>query len=251
MHLSRSSRPTVAVVGLATAVLAGLLPAAGGAQVLGLPVAQSPFGGRPLAVAVDGGVGGDKVRVGGLAIAARRPAGRLVATLGVGRASGFEAARTTYGGRLAFLLRFGTSGALGAAPFAGFGRLTAGDSVRVARSGDPRLAGGVSIVPVGVGLGYRRLLAGRPVAVHVAPQAQWWRRGEAEGRESTSAWFGRAAVGADVAVTRQIGVSLAYEAGGSAAARTAGPRKSTVGLALSYAPGRGGGGAGGGGRQGR
>jgi hypothetical protein len=235
----RPSRPFRLATATVAAILAGALPATGGAQVVGLPVVQTPFTGRPFAVAVDGGSAGDGVRVGGLAIAARRPGprGRLTAVLGVGRAGGFEGARTTYGGRIAYALRFGQTGAIAAAPFAGFGRMSGGDSTRVVRGGDPRLAGAVSIVPVGVGLGYQLALAGRAVAVHVTPQAQWWRRGEAAGAPSTSTWFGRAGAGVDVGITRQIGVSVAYEAGGSTSDRTAGPRSSVVGLALSYAPG--------------
>lgn len=217
---------------------AALAPRAAAAQVYGLPVVQSPFAGRPFAIAVDGGTASDGMRVGGLAVAAHRPAGRLVATLGAGRVRGFEAARTTYGGRLAFLLRFGQTGALGVAPFAGYGRVQGGDSASVG-TGDPRLLGSLAVVPVGVGVGMRRAIAGRAVAVHVTPQAQWWRRGPAGTLTSQATWYGRAAVGADVAVTPRIGVSLAYEGGGSSVARTDGPRKGVFGLGLSYAPGRG------------
>jgi hypothetical protein len=187
---------------------------------------------------VDGGTASDGVRMGGLAIAARRPGGRLAATLGVGRAQGFEAARTTYGARLAFALRFGESGAVAAAPFAGYGRVTRGDSVRLQNAPEPRLLGNLIIVPVGVGLGYRRLLAGRVLALHVTPQAQYWRRGASAGRTGATTWFGRAAVGADVGVTEQVGVSLAYEGGAATGDLTTGPRSGVFGAALSYAPGR-------------
>jgi hypothetical protein len=208
------------------------------AQLYGMPTVQSPFPGRPFAVAVDGGTASDGVRVGGIAVAARRPGGRLAATLGIGRAQGFEAARTTYGARLAFALRFGESGAIGAAPFAGYGRVAAGASTRLATAAEPRLLGSLVSVPVGVGLGYRRLVVGRPLALHVTPQAQYWRRGAASGRPGASTWFGRAAVGADVAVTQQIGVSVGYEDGGSSRDVTVGPRSGVIGVALSYAPGR-------------
>lgn len=243
MRSPRSSRPAAVAGGLAAAVLAGAVlagatPRAAAAQVMGIPVAQSPFAGRPFAVALDGGSASDDIRVGGLAVAAHRPGGRLVATLGAGRVRGFEGPRTTYGGRLAFLLRFGASGALGVAPFAGYGRMQGGDSARVAQGGDLRQAGAIAVVPAGVGIGYRRLVAGRAVVAHVTPQAQWWRRAEAAGLPSASAWYGRAAVGADVAVTTQLGLSVAYEGGGSAGDVTAGPRQGVVGLALSYAPGR-------------
>ena len=242
MRPSPSSWPSapgrLAAVLAAGATLAAS-PGAAGAQLFGLPAVQSPFGGRPFAIALDGGSASDGVRVGGVAISARRPGGRLLASLGVGRARGFEAARTTYGGRLAFLLRFGETGALAVAPFGGYGRVQGGDSVRVAATGTPGLARSLAIVPVGAGIGYARAVAGRAVAVHVTPQAQWWRRGAAGTLESEATWYGRAAVGADVAVTSQIGLSLAYEAGASAAAITDGPRKGVFGVALSYAPGRG------------
>ena len=235
MRSPRSSWP--AAVAFAAAALTGA-PARAAAQLMGIPIAQSPFAGRPFAVALDGGSASNGIRVGGLAVAAHRPGGRLVATLGAGRVRGFEGPRTTYGGRLAFLLRFGASGALGVAPFAGYGRMQGGDSARVAQGGDLRQAGAIAVVPAGVGIGYRRLVAGRAVVAHVTPQAQWWRRAAAAGLPSASAWYGRAAVGADVAVTRQIGLSVAYEGGGGTSDKTAGPRKGVVGLALSYAPGR-------------
>jgi hypothetical protein len=232
-----SFRPTAPTVAL-LAVLAGTGPGVAGAQVLGLPVVQSPFPGRPLAVALDGGTASDGVRVAGLAIAAHRPAGRLVASLGVGRARGFEAPRTTYGGRLAYALRVGESGAIGVAPFVGYGRVQGGDSARVVAEGDPRLAGALTIVPVGAGFGYRRQVAGRAVVVHVTPQAQLWRRSPSGPLASLSTWYGRAAAGADVAVTSQIGLSLAYEGGGGTSDLTAGPRSGVFGVGLSYAPAR-------------
>jgi hypothetical protein len=244
MRPPRPSRPSAPAGVLDAALLAGALLAAlgaapdAGAQVLGLPVVQSPFAGRPFAVALDGGTGSDGVRVGGLAITAHRPTGRLVASLGVGRVRGFEAPRTTYGGRLAYALRLGESGAIGVAPFVGYGRVSGGDTSRVLSGGDPRQAGSLGVLPAGVGLGYRRSVAGRPVVLHVTPQAQWWRRRATRGAASEATWYGRAAAGADVAVTPQIGLSLGYEGGGSTADVTAGPRRGVLGLALSYAPRR-------------
>ena len=226
----------------AAAAAATLAPGAARAQLLGLPAAQSPFAGRPFAVALDGGSAAEGVRVVGLAVAAHRPGPgrRLVATLGAGRARAtmFDAARTTYAGRLAFMLRFGETGTIGVAPFVGFGRVQGGDSTSVIKNGDLRLGGALTVVPAGAGLGYRRLVAGRPVAVHVTPQAQYWRRGAALGRSGSNTWYGRGAVGADVAVTSQIGLSVAYEAGGAGGTVLDGPPANALGVALSYAPAR-------------
>jgi hypothetical protein len=116
--------------------------------------------------------------------------------------------------------------------------VSGGDSARVAQSNDPRLARSLAIVPLGVGLGYQRAVAGRAVTLHVTPQAQLWRRGPAGLVTASSTWYGRTAVGADVGLTSQLGVSLAYESGGSSPFVTAGPRGNVFGLAASWAPAR-------------
>lgn len=234
-RLPRRPSPAALLAAVALAAAASARPAS--AQLFGLPVVQSPFPGRPFAVALDGGTASDGVRVGGVAIAAHRPAGRIVATLGIGRADGFERVRTTYGGRLSYALRLGESGAIAAAPFAGYGAIARGDATQNPER-EPRLTGSLSIVPVGAGLGYRRLLFGRAAAVHLTPQAQWWRRAEGSGVASASTWFGRVGAGVDVAITSQIGLSLASEFGASTADVTAGPRGRLFGIALSYAPAR-------------
>jgi len=230
-------RPSPAALLAAVALAAGASACPAGAQLFSLPVVQSPFPGRPFAVALDGGTASDGVRMGGVAIAAHRPAGRTVAALGIGRAGGFERARATYGARLSYALRFGESGALAAAPFAGYGVVARGDSTQNPGR-EPRLSGSLTVVPVGAGLGYRRQLFGRAAAVHLTPQAQWWRRGAGGGLTSASTWFGRVGAGVDVALTTQIGLSLAGEFGASTADVSAGPRGRVFGVALSYAPAR-------------
>lgn len=237
---------------LAAAAHAALArPAAG--QIVGLPAAQTPFGGRPLAVAANVGVGGDGLRSYGGAVGVRAGGSRLMGAFGVAAVQGFATSRTTVGLRVAYLLPLGASGALAAAPFAGYGYLARGDAEqqgrRAAETGRPAVPGNVSVIPAGVSVGYRRVVAGRPVAVHVSPQAQYWRvnANDDAGTAATNRVYLRAAAALDVAVTRQIGLTLAYEAGasssvtGSGAAATGlanGPRPSTVGVALSYSPGR-------------
>jgi hypothetical protein len=76
------------------------------------------------------------------------------------------------------------------------------------------------------------------VTLHVTPQVQYWRRGRAGVIPAANTWYGRGAAGVDVGITSQIGLSLAYEAGGSSQIVTAGPRSRIFGLALSYAPAR-------------
>jgi hypothetical protein len=239
-------RPTL------TARAAGLLALAAavrpaGAQLLAVPAAQTPFGGRPLAVALDVGAGGDRLRNYGLALGLRRGESRLTAALGLGVVQGFATTRNAFGLRVAYLQPLGGSGALAAAPFVGFGYVGQGDADKQTRStnGRPLLPGNLTVIPAGVGLGYRRVVAGRAVTAHVSPQAQLWRvgPGAVPDAKAESKVYVRAAAGLDVAVTRQIGVTLAVEGGsastvtGTGAAATGlaqGPRPVLLGAAVSY-----------------
>ena len=78
MHTPRLPGAALAAALVATAAAAR--PAA--AQMLALPVVQVPFQGRPLAIAVDAGGGGDGLRTLGAAVALRRGGSRLTGTLG-------------------------------------------------------------------------------------------------------------------------------------------------------------------------
>lgn len=221
------------------------------AQLLALPAAQTPFGGRPLAVALDVGAGGDGLRTAGVALGLRNAATRLALTAGVGVVQGFATTRTAFGIRVAYQQPLGESGALAAAPFVGFGYTGQGDAEKQANStrARPPLLGNLSVIPAGVSVGYRRVVAGRAVAVHLGPQVQYWRLGAADsaGAEASGKAYVRAAAGLDVAVTRQFGLTLALEGGasskvtGSGAAATGlarGPRPVLFGAAVSYSPAR-------------
>lgn len=221
-----------AAVTLATATLAAAARPAT-AQMVGLPAVQAPFPGRSFAVALDGGSASDGQRTAGVAIAARAGASRLTGTLGFGVVQGFARSHPSFGLRVAYLLPFGASGAVGVAPFVGIGSVNRGKNADpVVAGGKPPLPGSLTMVPAGVSLGYRRLVAGRAVAVHVAPQVQLW-------RQNGTTTYGRVALGADVALTRQLGLALAYETGGSAARLADGPRRRVFGVGVSYTPRRG------------
>ena len=235
----RSSLARCAATATLAAATLAARPAA--AQMVGLPAVQAPFPGRSFAVALDGGSASDGQRTAGVAIAARAGASRLTGALGLGVVQGFARSHPSIGLRVAYLLPFGTTGAIGVAPFAGAGSVSRGkdaDAVPVT-GGRPPLPGSLTVAPAGVALGYRRLVAGRAVALHVAPQVQLWRVGRSTGVDATTAYFGRVAVGADVAVTRQLGLALAYETGGSTARLADGPRRRVFGVGVSYTPRRG------------
>lgn len=246
---STTPAPAARAVGLLALVVAVARPAA--AQLLAVPAAQTPFGGRPLAVAANAGLGGDGLRTYGAALGLRRGGSRLAGSAGVGVTQGFATTRTAFALRVAFQQPLGTSGALAAAPFVGFGYVGQGDAEKQARStnGRPPLPGNLTVFPAGVSVGYRRVVAGRPVAVHLSPQAQYWRlgAGDVDSAEAQSKVYVRAAAALDVGVTRQFGLTLAYEAGTSSevtgTGRTAtglalGPRPSLFGVAVSYSPAR-------------
>lgn len=226
----------------AAAVLATAASRPAVAQMVGLPVVQAPFPGRSFAVALDGGSASDGLRTAGVAIAARAGASRLTGALGLGVVQGFARSHPSLGLRVAYLFPFGTSGALGVAPFAGAGSVSRGKDADPVAGDRPALPASVTMVPAGVSLGYRRLVAGRAVAVHVAPQVQLWRVGAGAGRDARSTSYGRVAVGADVALTRQLGIALGYEAGGSTSGANLsdGPRPGVFGLGVSYTPRRAG-----------
>lgn len=231
------------------AVVADARPAR--AQMMGLPVVQSPFAGRAFALALDAGGGGDGLRTLGGALAVRKAASRITGALGVGAVQGFAKGRPSLGVRVAYLLPLGASGSLAAAPFVGFGAVSQGDRDAQLRSTNGRqfLPGTITIIPVGVGVGYRALLGGRTIAVHLAPQAQHWRLGAGgvAGAKATSKTYVRVGAALDATLTRQIGLTVAYEAGASSTVQgmgltatglAQGPRRSLVGVALSYTPRR-------------
>lgn len=239
-----TSVPALATV-LATVLAAA--PAAR-AQMLGLPVVQTPFGGRAFALALDAGGGGNGIGTAGLAVAARNGGSRIVGTLGIGALRGFANTRPSFGGRVAYLFPFGASGSFAVAPFVGAGAVSAGDQAKQQRStsGRPVLGGSVTIIPAGVGVGYRRAVAGHAVAVHLTPHVQYWRAGVPDA-DATHGTYVRVGVGLDAALTRQLGLAVAAEGGrasdvvgtGSAATGLAqGPRTTLFGVALSYTPRR-------------
>lgn len=246
-----SVRARRALAQIAAGALGTLAALPAGAQVIGLPAVQSPFRARRWAVAVNGGVASQGVRTAAVAGAYRRSeGGRLLLTAGVGATKPGDAVDRyvlSGGARLAFLLAFGQAQSFAAAPFAGVGGLRA--ETPGATPGAADVTTSFVKAPFGVSLGYRRLVAGRAVTVHVAPQGQYWRAVVKGDPPDTSATVFRVGVGADVALTRRIGLSVGWEGGGQAELGALGPRASVFGVGLSFGPGgRGGAGQGGAGR---
>jgi hypothetical protein len=218
------------------ALLLLLAPAASmHAQMPGVAVLQNAFSNPGITAAINYSGGGGK-HAGGLAGAWAPSSGRFQLSAGAGSVSADTgSAWITYGGRVAVPLTGITgAGAFGIAPFAGAG-MGSGEDV-----GEWR-------VPVGVGIGYRRMLFGRGMSVHAAPSFLWSRRNAVEevppvdgvgGRPAspaTSRGLFRIAAGIDVGITQRIGLTIGYEGGAAASVDEPGPRSGVFGAGLSYA----------------
>jgi len=182
----------IASILLSLAAATAPLGAAASAQVPGLPVLQNAFGNPGLSAALNFGSGGGASTYVG---AASYGAGRLILSGGVGAFvpdSGSTAA--SYGARAALPLRSFMGGSLGVAAFAGVGGATLHDI-------------STTQVPLGVAVGWRHRLGDtRGVSVYAAPIAGY-HRASGDG-ESESEWRFQYAVGADLALTRRLGLTI-------------------------------------------
>jgi hypothetical protein len=231
---SRPSRRRASRLGPSGAALAAgallLGPAAAGAQMPGVPVLQNGFVRPGTAVALNYATG-DDVDVIGAAGAWTPASARFQLSGGVGALSAGEGTdrQTTGGVRFAFPVRTpwtrDPGSAFGVAAFVGVGGAKLGET-------------NVVHVPVGVGVGYRRRLGEtRAVSLFATPFYSWVRRGgdaAGEAAESESNLF-RASLGAEVLVTRRIGVALGYELGSNAEEGRPGPTGGVFGVGASFA----------------
>jgi hypothetical protein len=246
--------PRAAFVPLALlAALAGTAPLA--AQLPGVPAAPSAFVNPGIALAANAGV----------------EQNALVDTDGSGRRS-----RWTYGGAAAFApasarwqivggvaaqswgegyrdpaTAFGARGAWSVWRNARFGATAVG-GIGFARAklelpATPTAADSDAVVvlrqiPIGAAVGMRGALgATRAWAISVAPQFVFYSLSLDD--DAVTASRVRVSAVAEAALTRRLGLAVALEDGARASGGEPGPRGTTVGVALSFALGRGGGGS--------
>ena len=178
----------------AAAILAAssLASHAASAQLPGLPVLQNAFGNPGLSAAFDFGSGGGASTYVG---AASYGAGRLILSGGVGAFvpdSGSTAA--SFGARVALPLVSFMGGSVGVAAFAGVGGVSVEDI-------------STTQVPLGAAVGWRRRLGtSRGVSIYAAPLVSYNRA--SGGGDSESEWRFQYSVGADLALTRKLGLTL-------------------------------------------
>lgn len=224
-------------------------PAVAGAQMPGIAVLQNAWTNPGLTAAVNTGFGGGGSAYAGAAAWSPR-SGRFQLSLGAGiRTTGESGSGPTAGARVAVPFWTTAGGGLGVAGFAGVG------SGRV--KGDTTALGDAVTafqVPVGVAVGYRRMLGSRGISAHVAPFYALWRRNipevPATGGDPGSpavrrtAGLFRVGVGVDVGITRRIGVTGGVELGANGREATAtdagrpGPTGAVASIAASWAFGR-------------
>jgi len=187
MHARTLARSLASLLAASSLVLH-----AASAQVPGLPVLQNAFGNPGLSAAFDYGSGGGASTYVG---AASYGAGRLILSGGVGAFvpdTGSTAA--SFGARVALPLVSFMGGSLGVAAFAGVGGVTLHDV-------------STTQVPLGAAVGWRhRFGATRGFSIYAAPIVNYQRA--SGGGESESAWTFQYSVGADLALTRRLGLTI-------------------------------------------
>lgn len=196
------------------------------AQMPGLPVLQNAFANRGVTVGVNyGSMSG--ARTYGAAAAFATTGSRFAASVGLGAldptGSGDLSTRSTAGLRVAVMGPRFFDRAAGVAAFAGFG-------------GSPRKneEAGITTVPAGISIGYRRGVGERRgIAIYAAPFYSWSR--SSLNGETVSRGLFRVSAGLDFAVTERIGVTIGGETGGKAGANEPGPTSAALGAGLAFA----------------
>lgn len=220
-----------ATLGLA----AGLGPRSTFAQAPGVPIAPSAFIRPGLAGALNVGRGNEEYAA-LAAVAFGGGEGRWQIMGGVGgltTAEGFRSPALTYGGRFGYRV-FGRE-RLGVVAFAGLG----GARLRTEERGDASDGTLTSRqLPLGVAAGYRgrwgEATSGRAWGVTLAPA--WVQQSLRVSDEVSIDGSGvRATAMAEVALSRRIGLSLAYEDGQRAKSGEPGPRGGVWGVAVALA----------------
>ncbi|HVE79065.1 MAG TPA: hypothetical protein VNA89_09405 [Gemmatimonadaceae bacterium] len=194
------------------------------AQMPAVPTLQNAFANPGFTAA--GNIGrADDATAYGLAAAWAPGGARFVVSGGVGGMNpDAEAGGGTHfaaGLRVAVPVWRNAAGSFGAAAFGGAG-------------GAWRSRTGMTVVPVGVSVGYRRVLGERfAVSVYGAPFYAWHRTDL--GDETQSASLFRGSVGLDVGFSPRFGATFGVELGGEADTGDPGPRSPVYGVGVSVA----------------
>jgi hypothetical protein len=205
------------------AALIGLASAAA-AQMPGAPVLQNSWATPGIVVAGDFASGGGTMYGG--AVGWAPSSGRFQFSAGFGGNSPTGGAgRAVYGARVAMPIMQMMSGKLGIAGFVGIGGggVSAGDTTS-----------SKSIVPAGVGIGYRQAIgtAGRGWSVYLDPNYQYH-----SGTAGNKGYF-RLGGGVDLGFSPRLGMTLGFESGTVAGDGVVGPASSLFGVGLSLKVGR-------------
>lgn len=225
-HSLLSARRPLAALALAAAAssaASATLPATAGAQMPGVPVLQGPFRNPGVTVGAFG-AGADGTTAAGAAVAIVPSLRWLQFTLGGGYAdAGLSVA--TYGGRAAVSLSrfvpFLRSDGLGVAAFVGIG-------------GGIRDSVTLLSVPVGVTVGYRRVIGTRVLSAYASP-FYGYSQSQGQGQDAGGRGLIRVSGAVDFSLTRRIGITVGAEGGATAKDRQPGPRTTLFGAGISFA----------------
>jgi opacity protein-like surface antigen len=207
-------------VGLAAVLAAvGARPAA--AQMVGVPVLQNAFLNPGVTFGIDfAAASGAAVYGGALAWVPRSSKVQLSGGFGA-LVPDNGSARATWGARAMFPISAISARNLGVAVFGGVGSLSAGGATETR-------------IPLGASLGYRATLGEwRAISAYVAPFADISRLKSDSGTVNETLF--RVSLGVDVAIARQIGLTIGYEWGSRAPVESPGPAGGIFGVGLSYA----------------
>jgi hypothetical protein len=208
------------MVGIALGVGAGgVRPAA--AQMVGVPVLQNAFLNPGVTLGGDFASSSDAVAYGG-AVAWVPGSGKIQLSAGLGALDPKNgSAKATWGARAMLPIpRLGTR-SIGVAAFVGVGGLSAGGATETR-------------IPIGASVGYRATLGEwRAISAYVSPFLNYSRLKLDTG--SVSKGLFRVSIGVDVAIVRQLGLTIGYELGGRAPEGNPGPAGGLLGVGLSYA----------------
>lgn len=215
--------PLSAAARCAVVALLGIGAAAGegSAQMPTVAVLQNGFAGSGTTVAVNYGTanGGSAYAL----AAAWGPRSRRFQVSGAlgGVRPDSGSTWAAYGARVAVPVYTGAGERLGAAVFGGVGGARR-DTTSVVR------------VPVGVSAGYRFTFGEtRSVSAYASPFFVWSRVSERGTRAEGDNGF-RGSVGADLVMTRRVGLTAGYEFGGGASGDAPGSSNGVFGIAVSY-----------------
>lgn len=200
------------------------------AQMPATPVLQNAWANSGITVAGDYGNAKDATAVAGaLAWSPVQSRFQLSAGAGIVR-SDSGGSRAGYGARLAIPVRSFASGSIGAAIFGGVGVTS-----RLIHQASATQRVTLSSFPIGVAFGFRHSLGStRGVSVYVSPFYLISRQTGDSLAQPTSGSI-RASLGVDATIAPQIGLTLGYEAGATAADRHPGPIGGIFGVGISYA----------------